>query len=168
MTDQPALLNEAIEHHQAGRVKIAEHLYKRQLALTPEHAVAHHALGVLQVENGRIESGLEHLRCALESDPETGHYWTGYSQGLLAANRPEDARRVLDQAESIGLSPSLTRELREAIEHASRQRTSTTLDQGAARATSLQTAATHTQAPPPLRDPERLLAAAQALLRRPR
>ncbi|AFL72916.1 tetratricopeptide repeat protein [Thiocystis violascens] len=112
------LLAEGLAHHGAGRLDIAEGLYRRLLERDADHPEANHVLGVLEVERGRFESGLTHLQRALERSPETGAYWQSLAEGLLLAGQSEDALSVLEQALASGLDTSATRELKARIERA--------------------------------------------------
>ena len=56
--DLDALLSQAIAHHQAGRGLEAEKLYYAFLARQPRQPDAHHNLGVLAIQTGRMEEGL--------------------------------------------------------------------------------------------------------------
>lgn len=98
-----ALLAQATAHHQAGRLDVAESLYRAMLALDPDHAEANHHLGVLELESDRVEPGLTHLQHALEVSPETGHYWQSLAEALFIAQLPQEALRVIEQAMALGL-----------------------------------------------------------------
>ena len=47
------VLAEAVEHHEAGRLKKAERLYKNVLKSNPRNSVALNLLGVLNYQGGR-------------------------------------------------------------------------------------------------------------------
>ena len=53
-----ALLSQAIAHHQTGRWLEAEKLYRAFLARQARQPDAHHNLGVLAIQTGRMEEGL--------------------------------------------------------------------------------------------------------------
>lgn len=67
--------------------------YAEALALNPDTVAAHTALGILAVEDGRLEAGVEHWRRAVTTDPRQlsrlmafgTHLW---SRGENAAARP--------------------------------------------------------------------------------
>ncbi len=110
------ILAAAIAHHEAGRIQAAEHLYRAVLALQGQHAQANQLLGMLEVESGQVERGLEHLQRALEIDPENGGYWLSFAQGLLIAKRPTDALAVIRRAQAMGLDRPEVEELIGSIE----------------------------------------------------
>ena len=57
MTNQD-LLAEAMTHHAAGRLDLAEVFYRARLETNANHPEANHGLGALEIERGRIEAGL--------------------------------------------------------------------------------------------------------------
>ncbi|EXJ14119.1 TPR domain protein, putative component of TonB system [Imhoffiella purpurea] len=71
---------------------------------------------MLEVERGRMEEGLGHLRRALESAPETGDYWQSFAEGLLLAGRAQDAASVIEQAMAAGLRTQAAIELQMRIQ----------------------------------------------------
>jgi predicted O-linked N-acetylglucosamine transferase (SPINDLY family) len=64
----------AIEHHRAGRLGLAEEIYRRILAVEPEHADALHLLGVLVHQLGRHQLALEYLDRAVAICPTAAAY----------------------------------------------------------------------------------------------
>src|SRR5436309_1343846 len=62
----PSSLAEALADHRAGRTTAAQAAYRAIIATEPRHAGAHHHLGVLLVQTGRLVEGLIHLKAALE------------------------------------------------------------------------------------------------------
>ena len=62
-----AALTIAIEHHQAGRLPMAEEIYRRILAVEPNHPDALHLLGLVEHQTGRQEQAIEHIGRAIEA-----------------------------------------------------------------------------------------------------
>ena len=114
-TDPDALLSQAIAHHQAGRWLEAEKLYRAFLARQPRQPDAHHNLGVLAMQTGRIEEGLPHLEKALTINPTNGQYWFSYIKGLLCAGQVEAAHATLQRAIGRGLRGEPIRVLQQQI-----------------------------------------------------
>ncbi|MBF0294741.1 MAG: glycosyltransferase family protein [Magnetococcales bacterium] len=85
-------LQHAIAHHHAGRLGEAERLYRAILAADPRHPDAHHNLGVVGLQAGRVEEALPHLQAAMELAPTVAQYWSSHLDGLLMAGRPHVAR----------------------------------------------------------------------------
>ena len=97
-------LQRAILHHQAGRMAEAERSYRDVLQTDSNCPDANHNLGILMVQQGKVESSLPHLRAALESNPEKGQYWLSYAKNLLATGEAPGALAFLQQAKKCGLS----------------------------------------------------------------
>ena len=47
------LLATAVEHHQAGRLQVAEEIYRQILAREPQHADAIHLVGLVVLQTGQ-------------------------------------------------------------------------------------------------------------------
>jgi len=61
-------------HHQAGRIDLAEEIYRRILAADPEHADALHLLGALFCQRGELAAGVELIRRAIARQPAAEYY----------------------------------------------------------------------------------------------
>ncbi|MBF0178589.1 MAG: glycosyltransferase family protein [Magnetococcales bacterium] len=85
-------LRQAIAHHHAGRLAEAERLYRAILVNDPRHPDAHHNLGIVGLQAGRVEEALPHLQAAMEVAPMVVQYWSSLLDGLLMAGRPQVAR----------------------------------------------------------------------------
>ena len=101
--DPDALLSQAIIHHQAGRLVDAEKLYRAFLAYQPGQPDAHHNLGVVAMQTGRVEEGLPYFKKALDINPGNRQYWLSYAKGLLCAGQIEAANTTLQEAIDHGL-----------------------------------------------------------------
>jgi protein O-GlcNAc transferase len=80
-----ALLAEAARHHQAGRLKQAERLYRRVLASYPDHADCLHLLGLVAHQTGRSEEALQLIERAIALngiDPDFHNDIAGVYQSL--------------------------------------------------------------------------------------
>ena len=55
----------ALTHHRAGRLELAEEIYRRILVVEPDHADALHLLGVLVGQSGKYEVALECIGLAV-------------------------------------------------------------------------------------------------------
>jgi tetratricopeptide (TPR) repeat protein len=96
-------LQRAIIHHQAGRMVEAEQSYRAILQTEPNCPDANHNLGILMVQESKVELSLPYLRAALEGSPEKGQYWLSYAESLLAIGEVPGALEVLHQAKQCGL-----------------------------------------------------------------
>jgi tetratricopeptide (TPR) repeat protein len=97
------LLQQAIAHHQAGRLPEAERLYRAILQTQPNHPDANHNLGVLALQVKQAAAALPHFRTALEANPNHAQYRLGYIEALIQASQLDDARRMLHEGRLRGL-----------------------------------------------------------------
>ncbi|HXE51517.1 MAG TPA: tetratricopeptide repeat protein [Tepidisphaeraceae bacterium] len=87
----------AVAHHQAGRLREAEALYRQILASDPNNAHAMHLLGVLGHQVGRSAEGAQLIQRAIAQDPQPD-YFVNLGAVLLAMNRVDDAIEAYNQA----------------------------------------------------------------------
>ena len=80
-----ALLNTALEHHQAGRLAEAEHLYQTMLQQNPQQADALHWLGVIAQQRGQLTQAIDLITQALALRPgyAEAHYNLGFAHQSL-------------------------------------------------------------------------------------
>lgn len=97
-------LQQAMAHHQAGRLHDAERLYRAILQVQPNHPDANHNLGVLAVQVQQPAAGLPHLKAALEANPIQGQYWLSYIVALVETGQIETARQVFARGRQQGLN----------------------------------------------------------------
>ncbi len=98
-------LDQAFAHHQAGRLKEAETLYREVLAQQPEHADALHLLGVLAHQLRQHETALDLIRRAANSSSQNANFHNSLGNVLRALERPEES--VVAYQRAIELDPSL-------------------------------------------------------------
>ncbi|MBK1642766.1 glycosyltransferase [Chromatium okenii] len=96
------LHDDALSHHRAGRLDVAESLYRAILALNADHADAHHNLGIIEFQSQRIASGLTHLRRAVGLAPKIGGYWISLADSLVIAEQFDEAHLILEQLKKTG------------------------------------------------------------------
>src|SRR5262245_16441014 len=113
-------LQRAIVHHQAGRAAEAEQSYRYILQTEPNCADANHNLGILMLQQGKVELSRRHLRAAVEGNPEKGQYWLSYAENLLASGEARGALAVLQQAKQCGLLGAAVNALMARAEQAMR------------------------------------------------
>lgn len=63
------LLQTALHHHQSGRLREAEVIYRQVLAKEPNDADATHFLGLIAQQVGKTDAALQHMRRALALAP---------------------------------------------------------------------------------------------------
>lgn len=92
-----------MSHQIAGRVELAEPLYREILGAEPRHAAANHCLGMLYVQMRQPSLGLPHLLASLETTPQNPDYWLGYLEALLSNGQLDEATTTLALGRQHGL-----------------------------------------------------------------
>jgi protein O-GlcNAc transferase len=95
----------AVEMHQQGRMAEAEALYRRILAVRPDHADTLHMLGLLAHQCGHSEQGAELIRQALAVN-DSGSYWCNLAVALMSLGRMGEAEPAC--ARAAVLAPTLS------------------------------------------------------------
>lgn len=113
-------LQQALAHHQAGRMRDAEQCYRAILKVDPNHPDANHNLGVLAGQAGQAAAGLPHLKAALEANPAQGQYWLSYATALLASGQARQALDIIRRAIQRGLKTEAAQALWKKAEAAAR------------------------------------------------
>ena len=88
----------------AGRLDLAEPIYRSILRLQPTHAAANYCVGMLLVQLRRPAEGLPHLQAAVDANPEIPDYWLGYLEALLLLGETSRATSILAIARRHGLA----------------------------------------------------------------
>jgi protein O-GlcNAc transferase len=94
-------LDLAVQHHQAGRLLDAEHLYRQILAHHPQHADAMHLLGVIAQQVGRADAAVELIRHAIVLRPEWPEALSNLGNALRDNGQLDDAVAAYRQAISL-------------------------------------------------------------------
>ena len=124
----PTAIQEATEHHQAGRLPQAETIYQKILQVEPDHPDALHYLGVLAHQVGRNEVAVEFIGRAINVNPSSPSYYSNLGAVLLAQGKMDEAaesyRKALllrpDYAEAhynLGIVLKNQGKLDEEVEH---------------------------------------------------
>jgi predicted O-linked N-acetylglucosamine transferase (SPINDLY family) len=104
------MCSQAMDLQLAGRLELAEQIYRRILQAEPKHATANHCIGMLNVQMRRPSDGLPHLLAALELNPKNSDYWLGYLEALLLAGQTDDAKETLALGLHHGLAGAAVEE----------------------------------------------------------
>ena len=92
-------LDEAVAHHQAGRLQQAEQLYRQILAADPDQADAWHYLGLLAYRAGQLDKAIELLSMAIQKVAKNAlyHFNLGvvFQKGGRLGEAVESYRRAL-------------------------------------------------------------------------
>lgn len=102
-----ALLNEALEHHTAGRLAEAGERYLEVLGLDPDHADALHLSGVVCDQLGQHQLAVEFICEAITRNAAEPVYYNNLGHALLAIGNTVDAGRCFEYA--IQLNPGYAR-----------------------------------------------------------
>jgi len=109
--DQPSFsvditgaLNQAVGHHQAGRLQEAEQLYQQILQAEPEQPNALNLLGMLADQVGQVDVAVELLTKAVNVMP--GFMEAHNNLGNALKNIGEPDRAVVHYREAININPS--------------------------------------------------------------
>lgn len=104
MTLQQAL-DLAVQHHQGGRLREAEAIYRQILSADPSNPHALHLLGVLSNQVGQGETALNYIRQAIAQNPTSAQYQTSLGAALATLGRVQEAIDVFQRA--LLLQPDL-------------------------------------------------------------
>ncbi len=91
-------LQEALQHHQAGRVRQAELAYKQILEADPRQPDALHLLGVIAFQCGSNELAIQHIRAAIAQQPGFAAYHNNLGLAYRAAHQLAEARACHEEA----------------------------------------------------------------------
>jgi len=80
-----------VEAHRAGQLAAADREYRAALALAPEHPVALHNLGLVELQRGRGTHAVEVLERAVAVAPHEVEFRHSLGQALAAAGRMDEA-----------------------------------------------------------------------------
>jgi predicted O-linked N-acetylglucosamine transferase (SPINDLY family) len=98
-----ALLQQAIAHHQAGRLAEAEAGYRQVLAAEPTHLVALHLLGVIAYQVQQYPLALQLIDAALQTNPQ---YTDAHiNRGIVLHAMQQYGAAVASYAQAIALNP---------------------------------------------------------------
>jgi len=95
------IFQQALQHHQARRLKEAELLYRQILAQQPGHADALHMLGVLAAQMGRHDVAAQLIRQALATKPDNAQACYNLGNALQASGQTDEAIAAWRQAVAL-------------------------------------------------------------------
>ena len=98
------VLLQGIAAHGEGKLEEAERLYRAVMQSQPKHPDANHNLNLLAASVNKTDAALPLFKTALESDPKIEQFWLSFIDALIKAEKLEDARRVLADAQRAGIS----------------------------------------------------------------
>jgi predicted O-linked N-acetylglucosamine transferase (SPINDLY family) len=93
-------LQVAFQHHQAGRLDLAEEIYRRVLAVEPNHADAWHLLGAAALQRGRPQIAEAHIQRAIGLKGTDAAFHNNLGEARRAQGKTREAvecfRRALE------------------------------------------------------------------------
>ncbi|MGA3068213.1 MAG: tetratricopeptide repeat protein [Tepidisphaeraceae bacterium] len=95
--------DQAVEHHQAGRLREAEQLYRKILAQNPNHPGALHHLGIMSEQLGQRDAAIELMRRAIAVDPNVPEAHNNLGNVLTGKGQLDEAIAAYRRA--IALRP---------------------------------------------------------------
>lgn len=105
----------AIACHRGGHLPQAEELYVAIINAVPAHTDALYNLGILRAQLQRYDESLQSLAAAIDAAPTAGDYWLSYIEVLALSGKREQAREVLAQAQTYGLSGARVAQLKSEL-----------------------------------------------------
>lgn len=95
-TDQVIQL--AMQHHSAGRLREAEEIYRKVLAVEPQNHNALQLYGHLAFMVNQFEAAVDLLRRAIAVEPNTPHYHNNLGSALMRLKRDDEAVAAWERA----------------------------------------------------------------------
>ena len=97
-------LQQGVAAHKEGKLENAERLYRAILQSQPLHPDANHNLGLLAVSVNRPDAALALFKTALEANPKIEQFWLSYIDALIKEKQFENAKLVIEQAKTQGVT----------------------------------------------------------------
>ncbi len=98
------LLQEAFAAHQSGRLQDAQRLYREFIRANPDHAEAHHLLGVACMQMGNLPGAIEALTQATRLNDKNPNYFNNL--GLAQFYRNDAASALENYRHALTLAPN--------------------------------------------------------------
>lgn len=98
-------IEQAQENQLAGDLDAAHAIYDELLVQYPDESAVMRGIGVLCVQQGRLEEAESWLRRATESDPDHARGWNDFGEALRLLGRADEA--VTAYRHALGLQPIL-------------------------------------------------------------
>jgi tetratricopeptide (TPR) repeat protein len=92
------MLGNALQHHQAGRLREAEQIYQQILAADADNADSLHLLGMIAYALGRREAAVEMISKAIAINQTQAHYHSNLGTVLQAQGKLDEALRCFERA----------------------------------------------------------------------
>ena len=90
-------IEDAIRHHEAGRLGEAEGLYRSILSGAPRDPDALHLLGVLLTQRGEYQGAEEHIQAALDVKRDSALFQSSLAQAFFRSGKLAEASEMLER-----------------------------------------------------------------------
>jgi predicted O-linked N-acetylglucosamine transferase (SPINDLY family) len=97
------ILQLAIQHHRAGRLREAAGIYQQILQTEPTHADALHLLGVVCQQTGQYERAIDYIGQAIAVQPDKSIFHYNLGEAFRTSGKPIEAIAAYRQA--LGINP---------------------------------------------------------------
>ena len=97
-TNVDSALDEALRHHQAGRLEVATPIYQKVLSIVPDHARALHLLGVAEHQSGRHGPAIELMERAVQQTPDQAELLNDLAQAYMTSHQIGEATEACRRA----------------------------------------------------------------------
>ena len=108
-------LQQGVTAHKEGKLEEAERLYRDILQSQPLHPDANHNLGVLAVSVNKPDMALLLFKTALEANPKIEQFWLSYIDALIKEQQFDNAKLVIEEAKTQGVTEEKLNVLRTQI-----------------------------------------------------
>lgn len=102
--DPNTLLKIALRHHHAGELVSAETLYRKILAIAPDHADSLHLLGVIAFQSAKYNTAEELLRKAIDANHREPKYYSTLARVLQSRGKLDESISLYEQSLALDSS----------------------------------------------------------------
>jgi len=95
------LFEQAIQHHQAGKLEQAKRSYKEILDMNPQHADSSHLLGLVEYQHGNYAQAISHIQQAVLVVPEQPVFLNNLGNVLREMGQLDQALQAYQKAIQI-------------------------------------------------------------------
>ena len=95
-------LQEAVQHHLAGRTREAEEILEQMVAICPSDADALYLLGGIALRKGEYEKAIKLIQRAIDVKPSNADYHYNLAGGYYSLTKWEDAACAYRRATELG------------------------------------------------------------------
>lgn len=89
-SEKTKIFEKGLKHHNSEEYNKASNYYRQAIIINPEHAAAHHSLGLVLHEQNKYDEAEEHYQQAIDIDPEYAEAY--YHLGVLLGTKVDTVR----------------------------------------------------------------------------